>query len=132
MSIHIETIKEIYEKSNLINNKLLNESSYEIKIRTKDLNLDLNNLLDKINNIELEMYRNRKYISQEAKNLLIEEEKKNKILEQLLPSMTLLSIAQNDMINGEYKNKYIENIMKKQIDTDLNTDYIDYKNIIND
>ena len=132
MSIYIETIKEIYEKSNLINNKLLNESSYEIKIRTKDLNLDLNNLLDKINNIELEMYRNRKYISQEAKNLLIEEEKKNKILEQLLPSMTLLSIAQNDMINGEYKNKYIENIMKKQIDTDLNTDYIDYKNIIND
>lgn len=132
MSIHIETIKEIYEKSNLINNKLLNESSYEIKIRTKDLNLDLNNLLDKINNIELEIYRNRKYISQEAKNLLIEEEKKNKILEQLLPSMTLLSIAQNDMINGEYKNKYIENIMKKQIDTDLNTDYIDYKNIIND
>ena len=132
MSIHTETIKEIYEKSNLINNKMLNESSYEIKIRIKDLNLDLNNLLDKINNIELEIYRNRKYISEDAKNLLIEEEKKNKILEQFLPSMTLFSIAQNDMINDNYKNKYMENIMKKTDTTDLNNDYINYKNVIND
>ena len=98
MSIHKINIETILEKTNIINNKLENTDSIssEIRIRIKDINSSLQKVVNDLNELDIEFYRDRKIVSNKAQEIIEENEKRDCIINHFLPSMTLFSVMQED------------------------------------
>ena len=112
--ISSDILDKITNKIEVINEQLSsNKNKYEIKLRIDNINSDLEQLHNSLEELEIEIYRNRKYLSDKTKNLIIENEKREKILETFLPQMTLYSLMQNDGFEDKYSNQYIENKLEE-------------------
>ena len=117
-SLNLNIIEELYNKYKNLSIKIHNNTiSYETRIRISKLNKLINECISDIDNIEIETMRNRRYISEEAKTILSDNDKVDKIINQFLPSMTIYSIMQNDM-GDKYKNTFIENTVSNQTSVD--------------
>lgn len=100
-------IDEIKNKSRDINTHT--NHTYETKTRINYINNCLHSINEMLDDIQLEFNRDRKYVSNTVKQMIIENDKKNHLLETFLPYMTLYSIMKNDDIEDNYQQKYIEN-----------------------
>ena len=100
-------IDEITNKSIAINKQT--NYNYETKTRINYINNCLSSINEMLDDLELEFNRDRKYISNTVKKMIIENDKKNHILDTFLPHITLYSIMTNDQIEDNYHGKYIEN-----------------------
>ena len=99
MPIHKINIETILEKTNLINHKLENADSVssEIRIRIKDINNNLQRVVNDLNELDIELYRDRKLVSNKAQQIIEENEKRDCIINHFLPSMTIFSVMQEDL-----------------------------------
>ena len=100
-------IDEIKNKTIAINK--YTTDNYETKTRINTINNYLHSINEMLDDLELEFNRDRKYVSNTVKQMIIENDKKNHLLETFLPYMTLYSIMKNDDIEDNYQQKYIEN-----------------------
>lgn len=104
-------VDEITNKYNNI--AKYNLDTYETKIRMNTINNSLNTIIDMLDDLELELNRDRDYVSTTVKNMIIENDKKNQIIDKFLPLMTLYSIINNEnsIINNENSNNntYLKN-----------------------
>tara|TARA_B100001758_G_C18297270_1_gene550326 strand:- start:359 stop:748 length:390 start_codon:yes stop_codon:yes gene_type:complete len=99
--------------------------SEEVSIRILDINNNIHNLLSKIEELNVELNRQRIIISKDAENILDEHEKRNCIIDHFLPSMTLYSVMQNE---SNYKKKVFESTIEhKALNNELN-EYNKYDN----
>lgn len=98
-SIHKINIETILEKTNIINHKLENADSVssEIRIRIKDINNSLQRVVNDLNELDIEFYRDRKLVSNKAQQIIEENEKRDCIINHFLPSMTIFSVMQEDL-----------------------------------
>jgi len=101
-------IDEIKNKSIAINE--YTTDNYETKIRINTINNYLHSINEMLDDLELEFNRDRKYVSTTVKNIMIENDKKNQLLDKFLPYITLYSIMTNNNIEDVYQRNYIENI----------------------
>lgn len=108
MSINIQKINDIVKDSEEINNILSSKKNVtnEIIIRVSDINNEVNTLITKLEELNIELNRNRIIISKEAENIVNENEQRNCIIEHFLPSMTIYSVMKNE---EQYKHKMFEN-----------------------
>lgn len=99
MPIHKINIETILEKTNIINHKLQNTDSIssEIRIRIKDINNSLQKVVNDLNELDIEFYRDRKLVSNKAQQIIEENEKRDCIINHFLPSMTLFSVMREDL-----------------------------------
>ena len=98
-------IDEIKNKTMAIN-KCTTEN-YETKTRINTINNYLHSINEMLDDLELELNRDRKYVSNTVKKMIIENDKKNQLIDKFLPYMTLYSIMTNEDI---YQKKDIENM----------------------
>lgn len=115
MSDSDELIEDIYNKyKKVLKNK--NISNYENKIRIDSIKKTLKNLNDQLDELTIELNRNRKFLSEKTKLMLIENKKVNKIINHYLPSMTIYNSMQNDDLDRKYRNNFIDNTISKKDD----------------
>ena len=101
-------IDEIKNKTIAINK--YTTDNYETKYRINTINNYLHSINEMLDDLELEFNRDRKYVSNTVKKMIIENDKKTILLDKFLPYMTLYSIMTNDNIEDMYQGKYIENV----------------------
>ena len=125
MPIHWINGETILKKTKIINNKLENKESLteEIKVRVKDINTNLQQIINDLNELDIELYRDRKIVSNKVQEIIDENEKRDCIINHFLPSMTLYSVMQEDFKN----NKMIgNNIVNSTTATAIRDDFDEY------
>lgn len=92
-------IDEIKNKSISIND--YNKYNYETKIRIDTINNYLNTINEMLDDLELEFNRDRKYVSDKVKQMIIENDKREDIIDTFLPYMILYNTMKNDNIKNK-------------------------------
>ena len=112
MSDQDELIEDIYNKyKKILKNQ--NISNYENRIRIDSINKTLKNLNIQLDELSIELNRNRKFLSEKTKLMLIENKKVDKIINHYLPSITKYNSMQNDDLDRKYRNNFIDNTISK-------------------
>jgi hypothetical protein len=106
-TLHVINIETILDKTKILNTKLekMDSLSDEIQFRVKDINNSLQRIVNDLNELDIECYRDRKIVSNKVQEIIDENQRRDSIINHFLPSMTLYSVMQEDY----KKNKMIGN-----------------------
>ena len=128
MLINYNKIEQINQEIKNINCNLSEskkKNNPEVSIRILDINNDIQQLLSKLEELNVEINRQRIIISKNAQNILDEHEKRNCIIEHFLPSMTLYSVMQNET---NYQKQVFESTIENKALNKESKNYNTYDN----